>query len=204
MPGRQVLTAEQAKAIRVDPGYFKDCSDAILMTTRGGDQYDRTFMDGFLTPGIGPENWVSRTNYPALERDPDRPGRDVASSSNQDYGQPTTHLRRYSLRLDGFTAVRRPVRGGRAGDEAVHLRRQGAGVNFATSAAGGILVEIQDEAGRRSPASRWRMPSRRSATRSNARCAGRTGSDVSPLAGKPVRLRFVMKDAELFSLQFRQ
>ena len=29
------------------------------------------------------------------------------------------------------------------------------------------------------------------------------GRDVVGLAGKPVRLRFVMKDAELYSLRFR-
>ena len=66
MPNRQVLTPEQARAINVDPGYFKDCSDGVLLTSRGGDRYDRTFMEGFINPGIGPENWVSRTNYPAL------------------------------------------------------------------------------------------------------------------------------------------
>ena len=30
----------------------------------------------------------------------------------------------------------------------------------------------------------------------------RNGEDVSHLAGKPIRLRFVMKDADLYSLQF--
>ena len=29
------------------------------------------------------------------------------------------------------------------------------------------------------------------------------GGDVSKLAGTPIRLRFVMKDADLFSLRFR-
>ena len=29
------------------------------------------------------------------------------------------------------------------------------------------------------------------------------GSNVSPLAGKPVRLRFVISDADLYSIQFR-
>ena len=29
------------------------------------------------------------------------------------------------------------------------------------------------------------------------------GDDVGSLAGKPVRLRFVMKDADLYSLRFR-
>ena len=31
----------------------------------------------------------------------------------------------------------------------------------------------------------------------------KSGSDVSQLSGKPVRLRFVMKDADLYSLRFR-
>ena len=30
----------------------------------------------------------------------------------------------------------------------------------------------------------------------------KNGTDVSALAGKPVRLRFVLKDADLFSFQF--
>ncbi len=64
--GRRVLTDEQAQAINVNPQYFQDTSDAVLMTTRGGHVYDRTFLEGFLKPGIGPRNWVSRTNYPAL------------------------------------------------------------------------------------------------------------------------------------------
>ena len=66
MPGRQVLTAQEAAAIRVDPKYFQDCSDAVLLTTRGGSSYERRFLESFIRPGIGPENWVSRSNYPAL------------------------------------------------------------------------------------------------------------------------------------------
>jgi len=34
--------------------------------------------------------------------------------------------------------------------------------------------------------------------------AWRAGPDVSRLAGQPVRLRFVMKDADLFAIQFRE
>ena len=79
MPERQVLTAEQAKAIHVNPDYCKDISDAIFMTTRpaeGADHlavYDRTFPEGFIRPGIGAKNWVSRSNYPALNVVPTGP-----------------------------------------------------------------------------------------------------------------------------------
>ena len=69
-PGRRVLTAEQAKAINVDPGYFNDCSDGVLMTTRGGDRFDRTFMEGFLCPGLGLEKTAqSLTNQDVIVDD---------------------------------------------------------------------------------------------------------------------------------------
>jgi hypothetical protein len=81
MPGRQVLTDEQARAINVDPGYFKDCSDNVLLTSRDGNRYDRTFMEGFIRPDIGPENWTSRTNYPALNVVPTGPSEMSSLSS---------------------------------------------------------------------------------------------------------------------------
>ena len=31
----------------------------------------------------------------------------------------------------------------------------------------------------------------------------KNGADLATLAGRPIRLRFVMKDAELYSIQFR-
>lgn len=33
--------------------------------------------------------------------------------------------------------------------------------------------------------------------------AWQSGSDVSPLAGRPIRLRFVIEDADLYSIRFR-
>ena len=31
----------------------------------------------------------------------------------------------------------------------------------------------------------------------------KNGSDVSAMAGKPIRLKFVLKDADLYSIQFK-
>ncbi len=104
MPKRQVLTDEQAIELNVNPKYFKDCSDAVLMTSRGGNKYDRTFMEAFIRPGIGLQNWVSRSNYPALNI-VQTSTEEMSIYVNQDYAQPTAHLRRYALRLDGFASV---------------------------------------------------------------------------------------------------
>ena len=37
MPGRKVVTDAQAKEIGAHPEYYNDTSDAVLMSTRGGD-----------------------------------------------------------------------------------------------------------------------------------------------------------------------
>jgi len=107
MPGRQAITAEQAAAIGVHPDYFKDISDAVLLSSRGGDLYDRTFMEGFVRPAIGPENWVSRTNYPAWGIVQTGP-HEMSLYVQHNYGQPTGHLRRYTLRLDGLVSLHAP------------------------------------------------------------------------------------------------
>jgi hypothetical protein len=65
----QVLDERRAEAVGLRPigkhVYFKDCSDAVLLTSRAGSTtYDRTFMETFIRPGLGDSNWVSRTNYP--------------------------------------------------------------------------------------------------------------------------------------------
>jgi hypothetical protein len=201
MPGRQVLTAEQARALRVDPGYFKDTSDAVLLTTRGGDHFDRTFLEGFVRPGVGPQNWVSRTNYPALNVVPTGPA-EMSLYVAQDYAQPTAHLRRYSLRLDGFAAVRAPYRGGELLTKPFTFTGRRLLLNVATSAAGGVRVEVQDADSRPIPGLTLADARELIGNEVERVAAWKAGEDVSSLAGRPVRLRFVMKDADLFALRF--
>jgi hypothetical protein len=202
MPNRQVLTPEQAKAINVDPGYFRDCSDGVLLTSRGGDRYDRTFMEGFVNPGIGLENWVSRTNYPALNIVQTGPA-EISLYANQNYGQPTSHLRRYSLRLDGLAAVSAPYAGGELVTKTLTFTGKELVLNFATSAAGGIRVEIQDALGKAIPGFTLTESVETIGNEIERAARWKAGPDVSSLAGKPIRLRFVMHDARLYSLRFR-
>jgi hypothetical protein len=186
----------------VDPKYAGDCSDAVLMTTRGGGVYDRTFPEGFLRPGVGPENWVSRTNYPALGVVPTGPA-EMSLYVNQNYGQPTSHLRRYSLRTDGFASVRAGAAGGELVTKPLTFAGSRLTINFATSAAGGIRVGLLDGDGKPVPG---RAPEDALELVGNAierEVAWKDGGDVGAWAGKPVRLRIVMTDAELFSIRFR-
>ena len=110
-------------------------------------------------------------------------------------------IRRLSVRPWGFVSVHAGFDAGEMltkpllfGGRALHL-------NYSTSAAGSVQVEVQDGSGRAvaglgldnmeplfgdelDAAVKWR------------------GGDLGALAGKPVRLRFVLKDADLFALRF--
>lgn len=200
MAGRQAITEQQAKAIGVDPGYFHDVSDAVLMTSRGGNTYDRTFMEAFVSPGVGAENWTSRTNYPARNVVQTGPA-EMSVYLNQNYGQPTAHLRRYSLRLDGFASIHADYDGGEMITKPLTFQGPQLLLNFATSAAGGLKVEIQKPDG--TPIPGFLLADCDELIGNEVeRAVSFKGSSLDGLAGQPVRLRFAMRDADLFSLRF--
>jgi hypothetical protein len=207
MPGRRVLTDEQAAAIKVNPGYFKDTSDAIFMTTRPAEGaehvgfYDRTFLEGFIRGGIGAQNWVSRTNYPALNVVPTGAS-EMSVFVNQDYAQPTAHLRRYSMRLDGFASLRSGYAGGHAVTRPLVFSGRELSLNFSTSAAGGVKVGFEDAAGKAISGFSVEDCVTQIGNELDRKVTWKSGTDVSSLAGKPVRLRFSMKDADIFSFDF--
>lgn len=201
MPGRQVLNAEQAKAINVDPSYFKDTSDANFMTTRGSDTYQRTFLSAFIRPGIGAHNWVSRTNYPALNV-VQTDATEMSVYVNQDYAQPSAHLRRYSMRLDGFASVHAEYQGGHFNTKPFTFDGNKLSINFSTSAAGGVRFEIQDADGNPIPGFAMSDSVMQIGNEIDRTVTWKSGSDLSSLSGKTIRLLCSMKDADLFSLQF--
>jgi hypothetical protein len=202
MPGRQVLTTEQAQKLNVDPGYFKDCSDAFLMTTRGGAVYDRTFMEAFIRPGIGMGNWVSRSNYPALNVVQTSP-EEMSVYVNQDYAQPTAHLHRYSMRLDGFTSLSAPYKGGEMITKPFTFTGHELEINYSTSAAGEIRFELQDENGVPIPGFTMEDSQTVIGNEISRIVLWNGNGDLKDLVSKPVRLRIQMKDADLYSIRFK-
>jgi len=202
MPGRRVVTDTQAKAIGVHPEYYNDTSDVVLMSTRGGSQYDCMFSRGFLKPGIGMQNWVSRTNYPALSVVQTGPT-EMSLYVQSDYGQKSAHLSRYSLRLDGFSSLRAPLSGGELATKPLTFSGSKLLLNFATSAAGDIRVEIQDAEGHPLPGFSLDDANELIGNEIERAYSWKASDDVSSLSGKPIRLRFVLRDADLFSFHFQ-
>lgn len=201
VPDRQAISDKEAAALHVAEGFHKDLSDAVLMTTRGGHVYDRTFLSSFIRPGIGARNWVSRTNYPALGILQTGPT-EMSIYTNQDNAQPTAHLHRYSLRLDGFASVHADYDGGELLTRLLKFSGSRLDLNFSTSAVGSIRVEIQDESGHPTPGFAAADCVEVIGNEIDRTVSWKSGSDVSSLAGKTVRLRFVMMDADLYAMRF--
>jgi len=202
MPKRQVLTEKQAKELNVNPKYFKDCSDAVLMTSRGGNIYDRTFMEGFIRPGIGLQNWVSRSNYPTLNI-VETSSTEMSIYVNQDYAQPTAHLHRYSIRIDGFASVSAPYSGGEMITKPFNFSGDKLVLNMSTSAAGYIKVEVLDVHGKIIEGFELENSEELIGNEIEKTVMWKENHDLSKLSGIPIKLRFVMKDADLYSLKFQ-
>jgi hypothetical protein len=201
-PGKQVLSNQEAETLKVNPEYFKDCSDAILMTSRGGNKYFRLFMEGFIRPGIGLENWVSRSNYPAQNVVQTGPS-EMSIYVNQNYAQPTAHLRRYTLRIDGFSSIQASYTTGTMQTKPFLFQGKNLFINFSTSAAGEILTEIQDKNAQPIPGYSMEDSIPIIGNEISKMVGWKNGNDLTIFQGKPVRLLFRMKDADLYAIQFR-
>jgi hypothetical protein len=201
MPDRHVLTEAQAQQIHVNAGYFKDCSDVVLMSSRGSNVYDRTFMEAFIAPGIGWSNWVSRSNYPALNVVPTKIN-EMSVYVNQNYAQPTAALHRYSLRLDGFASLYSAYSGGEMITKPFTFSGDRLVLNFRTSAAGQIAVEIRDQADQPIPGFTLADCRLLIGNEVNHTVDWTNGASLTKLAGRPIRLRLVLQDAHVFALQF--
>ncbi len=200
---RLVITPEQAKALGVPKDAWRDTSDAIFMTSRGGLRYDRNFMSSFIRPGPGPRNWVTRCTFPALGIV--QTGRDELSIYvERDNAQATEHIRRYTIRLDGFTSVHAPYQGGEFTTRPLRFKGDRLQINMSTSASGWIRCEVQDEGGTPFPGLALGSSSEMAGDEIARTVTWKTGSDLSRISEKPVRLRFVMKDADIYSFQFTQ
>jgi hypothetical protein len=205
-PNRRSLTDDQVAQLKLEDkvnytGLKADSSDAVLLTSRGGDSYDRTFLESLVRPGLDLENWTARSNYPARGVVPTGPA-EMSMYVQRQYGQPGHSLERLTFRTDGFASVHADYSPGEFVTKPFTIEGSRLTLNLSTSAAGGVFVEIQDADGKSIPGYTFADCVELNTDDLSRVVAWKSGSDLSALAGKPVRLRFRLKDADLFALQF--
>jgi hypothetical protein len=111
-------------------------------------------------------------------------------------------MARYSLRADGFVSVHASFQGGELVTKPFTFSGSKLEVNFETSAAGGLRVEIQDEQGKPLPGFALADCPEAIGDEIDHIVAWSAGTNVASLAGKAVRLRFALRDADLYSMRF--
>jgi hypothetical protein len=171
-------------------------TDVLFMATRAGKaSYERLFTEAFIRPGLDPERWGSRSNYVALNVIP------TGDSEMSIYHAMSG--RRYVLRTDGFISVHA---GAAEGELATRPLRFDGGeliVNYSTSAAGGLRVALEHPDGAAIPGFGLPDCQMHVGDTINGRIAWRGNPDLAAWAGKPVRLRFEMKECDLYSFRFQ-
>lgn len=196
------------KRFAINPRYGTAITDSLLMASRDGIRFKR-WNESFLRPG--PERpatwnyghqalgWHLVETKSALAGAP----HELSLYATESYwtGKGSA-LRRYTLRLDGFVSVEATAAGGELITKP--LRFQGAKLllNFSTSAAGSVQVEIQDPDGNALPGFALKDCPPVFGDAIERRTPWKPSSDLASLAGRPVRLRFVLSDANLYAFRF--
>lgn len=183
-------------------------SEGLFMASRDGVRFKR-WNEAFLRPGIEREGtWNYGHQYIAwhlvetkspLEGAPN----EISLYASESYWTGNSSaVRRYTLRMDGFVSVNAPMSGGTLLTKPFTFKGGKLELNFSSSAAGGIRVEIQDANGKALPGFALDDCPPLFGDSLDRSVTWKAGRDVSPLAGKPVRLRFEIKDADLFAFRF--
>lgn len=187
-------------------------TEGLLMASRDGVTFKR-WNEAFLRPGVERhDTWAYGNQYigwhvvetkSAMEGAPN----ELSLYANEGYWTgDSTSLRRYTLRLDGFVSVHASSAGGEVVTRPLRFRGGKLMLNFSTSAVGSIRVEIQDTEGRPVPGLTLEdCPDIYGDTIDRQVVwvpAQEQGYSLAVLQNIPVRLRFVLKDADLYSFQF--
>ena len=182
-------------------------SDGVFMSSRDGLHW-RRWPEAFIRPGLQKERWWQRSNMTAWgipvtkSSVPGMPD-ELSIYSSEAYYSDGNRLRRYTLRVDGFVSVHASYVGGEFLTRPLTFEGRNLVINYATSAAGSVRVEITDRTGQPIPGLTIDECPEIYGDEIEELVEWESRSDLSQLAGQEVRLRFALKDADLYSLRFR-
>ncbi|MCC6442647.1 MAG: hypothetical protein IT210_04205 [Armatimonadetes bacterium] len=193
--------------MKFSPRYGTAITDGLFMTSRDGRTF-RRWGEAFIRPGIErKDNWLygdGYQNWGLIETAPEDPTAPPVLSlyANENHWKTASRLRRYTIRIDGFVSLNAPLKGGEVLTRPIRFTGGKLRLNFATSAAGSLRVEIQDAAGKPIPGYALSDCDEIFGDALDRAITWKGGSDVRQLAGQPVRLRIDLRDADLYALRF--
>ena len=194
----------------VNPRFGSAVTDGVFMSSRDGLNFKR-WSEAFIRPGISrPGSWVYGDNSVAwgmIETKSQLAGAPDELSLYVTDGYWTgksLNVRRYTLRIDGFVSVRATSDGGEILTKPLIFDGKNLVLNFSTSAAGSVKIELQRPSG--NPIKGFTIDDCPEIFGDSLEqvVSWNETSDVSKLSGKPIRMRIIVKDADLYSFRFRR
>ncbi len=173
---------------------IQNLTDVMFMSCRAGSQtFDRPFRSAFIRPGLDPAQWTNRANYVA---------HGIVPTSPQEISIYHRSGHRYTLRTDGFVSATADADPGELITRPIVFAGKQLALNFSTTAGGDLRVELLDDADNPIPGFALADCPLIIGDRIDHAVMWTGNPDLSALAGRPVRLRFVMKECDLFSYRF--
>ena len=177
-------------------------TDAVMMSSRDGVHWERPFLEAWLRAGLDERNWTHRNTLPGVGILP-LSDDEWSMYVNEHYGWPDNRLRRVSVRPWGFASLHAGYRGGEVVTKPFTFTGQELRLNFSTSAVGSVRVEIQDAGGRQIDGYALEDMAPVYGDALDHGFSWNNNLNLARLAGVPVRLRFQLKDADVFAMRFQ-
>ena len=195
---RRVLDDETLKKYDIAPSMWKGVSDAVLMTSRGGNHYQRKFLESFVRPGIDPSSWAARSNMPAYGVIQTSPT-EMSFFIGRGYSSNQPRIDRMVLRLDGFASLHAGYREGSATTRKLRLDGKRLALNLSTSASGAVKVAILDENGTEIPGFTASDAAELVGDAIDLGVRWKASRSIAELKGRVVQIKFLLRDADLYS-----
>jgi hypothetical protein len=185
-------------------------TDGMFMSSRDGARFS-IWPESFIRPGArSTDSWFYGDNYQnwglveTRSEIADAPPEISIYVTESTLQERRAYLRRQTLRIDGFVSVNAPLSGGELVTRPIRFKGDRLVLNYSTSAAGSIRIEVQDDLGRPLPGFALGDSPELYGDSIEQTMPWKNGSDLGRLAGKAVRLRFVLRDADLYAFRFQQ
>ena len=196
--GSSVLTEAEFKESGIHPKMWKGVSDAVFMTSRGGNSFHRQFLEAVIRPGPDARNWGARSQIVALGVVPTGPA-EMSFYVNRAYATQGAFVERMTLRTDGFVSLQAGYQPGTAVTRPLVLRGSTFLLNFASSPFGYVKVVLLDEAGRELPGFGEADAEVIRGDRVDRKVQWKSGRTIADLGQQNIRIKFIAKDADIYS-----
>ncbi len=197
------------KRMNFSPRYGTVITNGLFMSSYDGLNFHR--CDEVFIPA-GPQrndNWVYGDGYQSLGL-LETPAEDGSAApeltfyAGEGHWKDLPKLRRYTIRMDGFVSVHARQKAGELITKPLIFSGSALTLNFATSVAGSVYVEIQDEHGKPFPGFSLAECDELFGDTIDRLVTWNGNSDVRNFIGKRILLHIVLREADLYSLKFRE